>query len=135
MCALLLWMMGASAQLTVTVSPVKVAGQRAVVLLAMTNNLGESIESARAVCFLLDGQGEMIGQSAQWVIGENHTLLNPKNATAFNFVITSPQPFTTTNLMAKISFSRVVLNGGRLANIARDVQIEPSTGEKAVSTK
>jgi len=46
------------AQLAVTVSPVKITGQKAVVPLAMTNNLAESVESARAVCFLLDEKGK-----------------------------------------------------------------------------
>jgi hypothetical protein len=39
-------------------------------------------------------------------------------------VITSPQPFTTTNLTAKISFSRVVLDGGKLADPKTAVQIQ-----------
>jgi hypothetical protein len=46
----------ASAQLAVTVSPLKVIGQKAIVLLALTNHLAEKVESARAVCFLLDEQ-------------------------------------------------------------------------------
>jgi hypothetical protein len=59
----------AQAQLAVTVSPVKVAGQKAVVPLAMKNNLAEKIESARAVCFLTDEEGKMVGQGTRWVIG------------------------------------------------------------------
>ena len=46
----------ASAQLAVTVSPLKVIGQKAIVSLALTNHLAEKVESARAVCFLLDEQ-------------------------------------------------------------------------------
>jgi hypothetical protein len=112
------------AQLAVTVSPPKIGGQKAVVSLAITNNLAEKVESARAVCFLLDEQGKMVGQSTKWVIGQNRTVLEPKNGTTYNFVITSPRPFTTTNLTAKISFSRVVLDGGKLADAAKDVRIE-----------
>jgi hypothetical protein len=41
----------------------------------------------------------------------------------FNFVVTSPQPFTTTNLTAKISFSRVVLDGGKLADVRQSVSV------------
>jgi len=40
----------------VTVSPLKVIGQKAIVSLALTNHLAEKVESARAVCFLLDEQ-------------------------------------------------------------------------------
>ena len=43
----------AQAQLAVTVSPVKVTGQKAIVPLGLKNNLGEKVESARAAVFLL----------------------------------------------------------------------------------
>jgi len=113
----------ATAQLAVTVTPAKVVGQKAVVQLKMKNDLGEAVKSARAVCFLLDDQGKMVGQSTKWVVGQNHASLEPKAEATFNFVITSPQPFTTTNLAAKISFSRVVLDGGKLADVKRDVSV------------
>ncbi len=112
------------AQLAVTVTPPKLAGQKAVVQLKLKNNFTNAVQSARAVCFLLDDQGKMVGQSTKWVIGQNKTSLEPKCETTFNFVITSPQPFTTTNLTAKVSFSRVVLDGGKLADAAKDVRIE-----------
>jgi hypothetical protein len=59
----------AHAQLAVTVSPVKVTGQKATVPLVLKNNLTENIESARGAVFLLDDQGKMVGQSTKWVIG------------------------------------------------------------------
>jgi hypothetical protein len=114
------------AQLAVTVSPVKIAGQKAVVPLAMTNNLAESVESARAVCFLLDDQGKMVGQSTKWVIGgvKDRPALQPKCDTTFSFVITSPQPWATTNLTAKVSLTRVVLDNGKLLDVAKDARID-----------
>ena len=113
----------ATAQLAVTVTPPKVVGQKAVVQLKMKNNLGDAVKSARAVCFLLDEQGKMVGQSTKWVIGQNHTGLEPRAEATFNFVVTSPQPFTTTNLTAKVSFSRVVLDGDKLADMRQDVAV------------
>ena len=111
------------AQLAVTVSPPKLTGQKAIVPLAMTNHLAEPVESARAICFLMDEHGTMVGQSAKWVIGgtKDQPALQPKNGTTFNFVITSPQPFTSTNLTTRVSFSRVVLEGGKSANLTKDV--------------
>lgn len=111
------------AQLAVTVSPPKVTGQKAVVQLATKNNFTNTVESARAVCFLLDDQGKMVGQSTKWVIGGTRSKPGlPAGATnIFNFVITSRQPFTTTNLTAKVSFSRVVLAGGQVANANKSV--------------
>ena len=123
-CLLSVCAITASAQLVVTVSPPKLAGQKAVVQLKLKNDFTNAVQSARAVCFLLDDQGKMVGQSTKWVIGQNKTGLEPKGETTFNFVITSPQPFTTTNLTAKVSFSSVVLDGGKLADAAKDVRIE-----------
>ena len=112
------------AQLAVTVSPVKTTGSKAVVPLVLKNNFTNRIESARAVCFLLDDQGKMVGQSTKWVVSK--TGLEPRGETTFNFVITNPQPFTTTNLTAKVSFNRIVLNGGKLADIRQAVSITAS---------
>jgi hypothetical protein len=115
----------AQAQLAVTISPPKVTGQKAVVPLAMQNNFGESIQSARALCFLLDDQGKMVGQSTKWVIGgtQNKTGLPAGATNTFNFVITSSQPFTTTNLTAKVSFSRVILTSGQVADVNKSVKM------------
>ncbi|HEV2331418.1 MAG TPA: hypothetical protein VGY56_21760 [Verrucomicrobiae bacterium] len=116
----------AQAQLAVTVLPVKVTGQKAVVKLTMKNELADKVESARAVCFVLDEQGRMVGQSTKWVIGgmKERPALEPKKTATFNFVVTSPQPFTTTNLTAKISFSRVVLANGQTVDVNKEVEIK-----------
>lgn len=116
----------ASAQLAVTVSAPKVTDQKAMIELKMKNNFAGQIESARAICFLIDDQGKMIGESAKWVIGgmKNRPALEPKQETSFNFVITSSQPFTTTNLTAKVNFSRVILENEKLADPKTDVQIQ-----------
>jgi hypothetical protein len=115
----------AQAQLAVTVTPPKVAGQKAVLQLAMKNSFPSAIESARAVCFLLDDQGKMVGQSAKWVIGgtKDKPGLQSGATNTFNFVITSPEPLTSSNLTAKIQFNRVILEGGKLMDATRDVTI------------
>jgi hypothetical protein len=113
----------AQAQLAVTVFPLKVAVQKVLVPLTLANHLSATVQSARAVCFLLDDQGRMVGQSTKWVIGQNKTGLAAGATNSFNFVITSPQPFTSTNLAAKVSFSRVVLSGGALADLRKDVTV------------
>ena len=124
-----MWVLGvarASAQFAVTVEAPKVVGQKAVVQITMTNNLADAVQSARAICFLLDKEGKMIGQSTKWVIGgaKDRPALMPKMATTFDFVMTNPQAITTTNLAAKVSFNRVVLTGGRPANPDKTVVIQ-----------
>lgn len=113
------------AQLNVTVSPVKVVGQKAIVPLAFKNNLSEKIESARAAVFLFDEQGKMISQATKWVIEENGNKTGlPAGATnSFFFVVTADKPFLTTNLTAKVTFSRVVLQNGKLADTTKDVVV------------
>ncbi len=124
-----------SAQLAVTVSPPKIAGQKAVVELKMKNGLAEAIRSARAICVLLDDHGEMVGESAKWVIGgtKNRPALEPKNDGSFSFVITSPRPFTTTNLTAKMSFTRLILDGGKSVNPSKEVTIEQQLPTNQIS--
>jgi hypothetical protein len=118
----------ANAQLAVTVSLVKVTGQKAVVPLAMQNGFSEKIESARAVCFLMDEQGKALGPpTTRWVIGGGNTNgLAPGATNSFHFVVTSDKPFATTNLTAKVSFSRVVLEGGKSADITKSVNVTPT---------
>jgi len=117
----------ASAELAVTVSPVKVTGQKAILPLAMKNNFAEKIESARAAVFLLDEQGKMIGQATKWVIGGSRDKpgLAAGATNAFHFVIATEKPFTTTNLTAKVQFNRVVLEGGKLADASKAVTLRP----------
>lgn len=123
---LVLGTLAAHAQLAVSVLPVKVTGQKAVVPLTLRNDFGEKIESARAVVFLLDDQGKMAGQSTRWVLGgsQDKPGLAAGATNSFHFVITADKPFTTTNLTAKVSFTRVVLEGGKLANPNKDVQVQ-----------
>lgn len=118
-----LWAFTSKAQLAVSVSSPKITAQKVIVLLAMTNNLAEPVESARAICFLLDENGRMVGQSAKWVIGggKNHQPLQPKSGTTYNFVITSPRPLTATNFTAKVTLNRLVLADGKLADVTKEV--------------
>jgi hypothetical protein len=123
---LLMAALSAEGELVVTVSPVAVTGQKAVVPLAMRNGFAEKIASARAVVFVLDDQGKMIGQATRWVIGGSQAQpgLAAGATNSFHFVITSGKQITTTNLTAKVAFSRVVLEGGKLADVAKDVHIQ-----------
>jgi len=116
----------AGAQLAVTISSPKIVGQKAVVKLTMKNNLSEQIEFARAAVFLSDAQGLMIGTATKWVIGgtKNRPPLESKAEATFNFVVTSPQPFASTNITATVTFDQMSLAGGQMADIKKDIQIQ-----------
>ena len=115
----------ALAQLKVDVSPPKLANRKAVVPLAMTNGLTDSIISARAVVFLLDDQGKVVGRETRWVIGggKSQSGLPAGATTMFNFVVSADKPITTTNLTAMVSFTRLVLEGGKQGDISKAVTI------------
>lgn len=118
----------AEAELFVTVGHPRISGTKAIVPLALKNNFPDKVESARAVIFLLDEQGKVAGQATRWVIGLSNTNGLAVGATnIFHFVIAADKPFTTTNLTPKVSFSRVVLEGGKLADVAKDVTVTPCT--------
>jgi hypothetical protein len=116
-----LWATFAQAQLCVTFFSPKVIGKKTVVQLKMKNNLTDKIESARAACFLLDEQGNVVSQSTKWVIGKSG--LEPKSETTFNFVVSNRQPFTTTNLTAKVTFNSVNLASGSMADVKHEVVV------------
>jgi hypothetical protein len=130
LCFVVLYSPKALAQLDVEVLPPKLTGKKAVIKFTMTNSFKEKIESARAAVFLLDENGSMIGQGSRWVIGGTKDLpaLDPGKKTTFNFVVQARQPFTTTNLTANISFTRIVLSGGQQIDPSKNVRIFDKKG-------
>ena len=126
-----------SAQLAVTVTPPKVAAQKVIVKLVLKNDLKEPVESARAVCFVLDEQGKMVGQSAQWVIGggaKESPPLGPQKETIFNFVVTA-ENLATTNLTARVEFNRLVLTGGKSVTVPGNVTVRIATAVAPMPAK
>jgi len=79
----------------------------------------------RAVCFLLDEQGKVVGQMTRWVIGgtKDKPGLASNAKTTFNFVVPLAK-LITTNLTAKVSFNRVILEGGKLVEPNKGFEIE-----------
>jgi hypothetical protein len=111
----------AKADLIVKVDPPKQVGQKVVVKLTMKNTFKETVESARAQVFLVDDNGKVAGQAVRWVIGgtKDRPALAPDAETTFNFVVQTDKPFTA----AKVTFTRVILEGGKLADVNKEVQI------------
>src|SRR6266478_4931868 len=112
----------AHAALTLKVAEPKTYGQKTIVKMDLRNTFTNAIESARAVMFLLDEKAKVVGQETRWVIGgtKDRPPLVPGAKTTFNFVVQSNKPFTRT----KVTVTRIVLEGGKLADVNKDVQIE-----------
>jgi hypothetical protein len=106
----------------VKVDAPKQIGRKVLIKLTMKNTFQEKVESARAQVFLLDDQSKVVGQAARWVIAGTKDKLGlfARAETTFNFVIQTDKPFTK----SKVSFSRVLLEGGKLADVNKEVQIQ-----------
>ena len=113
-------------QFEVGMFPLKIAGQKAIIKLELVNHLAEPVSSAKAACFISDESGQVLARSARWVFGGSttNTASIPVSGTnIFNFVVNSTKPWTTTNLSAKLVFSRIVLKSGALADPLKDLQV------------
>jgi hypothetical protein len=101
--------------------PPKTTGSKTIVQLELKNTFTNNIESVRAVVFLLDEQGKMVGQSAHWIIDgtKDKPGLTPTGKTTYDFVVTTDKPFTKTKVMV----NRIILEHGKSANPIKDVQI------------
>ncbi len=112
------------AGLAIKLGESKTYGQKTLVKLEMQNTFTNKIESARGVLFLLDDSGKVLSQETRWIIGgtKDRPALAAGARTSFTFVLQSKAPFTKT----KVTITRIVLEGGRLADPSKDVQIEPA---------
>ena len=97
-------------------------GQKTIVKTELHNTFTNAIESARAVMFLLDDNGKVVGQETRWIVGgtKDRPALRPDEKTTFSFVLQSQKPFTKT----KLTVTRIILEGGKLADVNKDVQME-----------
>jgi len=120
--ALLFQPRSSQASLVLKVNEPKTYGLKTIVKMDLQNTFPNKIDSVRAVVFLLDDNGKVVGQETRWIVGgtKDRPPLAPNAQTTFHFVIQSNKPFTKT----KVTVTRLVLEGGKVADLNRDVQIE-----------
>jgi methionine-rich copper-binding protein CopC len=116
----------AHAALIVKVDAATTVGTKTIIPITLKNTFKEKVESARATVFLMDDQGKMVGQATKWVIGgtKDRSALEPDKETTFNFVISTDKRFKT----SKVTFSRIVLEGGKLADVTKEINVT-TTGQ------
>jgi hypothetical protein len=114
------------AQLWVTAGAPKLTGKKVVVPLALENRFATSLESGRAILFLLGPDGKVLGRETRWVIGgsEGRTGLAAGATNLFHFVVNTAQPLVDTNFTTKVTFTRLVLEGGQTADAEREVVVK-----------
>jgi len=120
--SMLVGVLAAEARLSVKLDEPKRTGEKSLIKATLKNTFAEKVESARATLFLLDENGKPVQQMTRWVIGgaKEQPRLASGASTTYNFVVTTEKPFATTKLV----FSRIVLEGGSLANPVKDLQME-----------
>lgn len=118
----LLLLPGAEAKLLVRQDEPKTASSKTLVKLTLTNKFINKVESARATIFLMDEQDKVVAQASHWIIGgtKEKAALTPDATTTYNFVIPTDKPFTK----AKVIFNRIVLEGGKQVDPAKNFEIE-----------
>src|SRR5262249_23506027 len=90
----------AQSALRVNVAQPKTYGQKTILKLDLHNTFTNVIEAGRAVLFLLDDSGKVVGQETRWIIGgtKDRPPLATNAKTTFTFVVQSSKPFTKTKL-------------------------------------
>ncbi len=122
------WMLSvgvAHAVLALKVAEPKNYSQKTIIKMDLRNTSTNAIESARAVVFLLDDRGKVVGQETRWIVGgsKDRPSLAADSKATFNFVVQANKPFTRT----KVTVTRIILEGGNLGDVNKDVQIETVT--------
>ena len=116
----------ANAHIEFRLTETEQVGQKALIKLELNNTYGQALKGARVWVFLMDQDGRVVGEKAQWIVGgnnatktdsQNSTLESGKRneyAVAVNTLRAQKEdeePFT-----AKVTFSRLILNDGTLLN-------------------
>ena len=110
------------AALLIRLNESKNYGQKSILKMELQNTYIESIESARAVVFLIDNSDKVVGQQTRWILNgtKGKPALAPNATSTFNFVVQSEKPFTKT----KVIVTRIVLANGTLGDLNKDVVIK-----------
>jgi len=113
----------ANAELAVKIADPQFTGSKALVKITMTNHYTNAVESARVVLFLIDDQGKVVGQETKWVIGgtKNKPALAPQASTLYYFSVPTTKPFKQT----KLTFTRIILEGGKVVEAGQGFEIKP----------
>jgi hypothetical protein len=74
-----------------------------------------------------------VANATKWVIGgtKGSTALARGTETTYEFVLPLGKSVTTTNLTANVSFIRLILNGGRVADPSTGVSVSSSNTSKS----
>ena len=105
----------AFANLEVSVASLESASNKTLVKLDTKNTFDQGIKDARAWVFLMDAEGKVVGNQAQWIIGGDSSQKAPleaEDSQTFKVAISTTSKPTT----AKVTFSKIILADGTKVN-------------------
>jgi hypothetical protein len=112
----------AKAELVIKTSEPKTYGKKTIIKMELHNTFSNKIQSVRAVVFLLDDKGKVVGQETRWIIGgtKDRLPLPADGKATYNFVVQYEKPFTR----SKVTITKLLFQNGGLGDLNRDVRIE-----------
>lgn len=108
---------------------------KSVVKIKARNNFDQNVKAARAWVFLMDDQGKVVGQNAQWIIGGDSSdgpqesegrktgaPLEPEKEAEYSIAVNHSSQGANPPTQTKITFSRIILADGTLVNPHKSVE-------------
>ncbi len=107
------------ANLEVALTSTESTANKSLVKFKAKNTFSQGIQGARAWVFLMDNEGKVVGQKAQWVIGgkKEKDSLEIDNESEYSVVVDTKSKPTQT----KITFSKLILADGSSVNPQKHV--------------
>lgn len=118
-----------TAQIEVKLLDTLHTGQKALVTLELNNTYDQALQGARAWVFLMDEQGKVVGQKAQWIIHPEPAEVLPQDGVAqqqpalesqqkqqYAVALDTlrPRGEDEAPFAAKVTFSRLILSDGTI---------------------
>lgn len=121
----------ADGQITVALSKTEQIGQQALVKIELNNNYDQSIKGVRIWVFMMDQNGKVVGEKAQWIVGGDNsnkpdfqnTALESGNINEYTVAVDTLRAQTEDEepFKARVTFSRLILSDGTLLNPQKSV--------------
>ena len=103
------------ANLEISITDVESNGNSGIVHMKLKNSFEQGVRSARIWVFMLDDEGKVVGNQAQWLFnGEGEkSSLEVEEERDSTVMVESENPFST----AKATFSRIIMEDGTIERI------------------
>jgi len=116
-------------------------GSKALVKISIKNNFDQKLKATRAWVILLDDKGKIVGQKAQWLSNpkkkkqtgnkkrksnKTHVDLEAGDTLEASVVVNTTRPVADT----KLTFSRIILGDGTLADVRKSLVAKKDAGNK-----